>query len=70
MSNRLGTGVTTASTVTAQLKAATDRVTTIEGKYITAATITNSSDNKITATAANNVITFNFDNMVIDGGTY
>ena len=70
LSNRLGTGVTTASTVTAQLKAATDRVTTIEGKYITAATITNSSDNKITATAANNVITFNFDNMVIDGGTY
>lgn len=46
------------------------RLNTVEGKYITAATITNTATNKITATAANNVITFNFDNMVIDGGTY
>lgn len=77
LSNRLGTGVTTGNTATAQfskitgdIKGVDDRVKVIETDFIKAATVTNTNTNKITASVASNTLTLNFDNMVIDGGTY
>ena len=77
LSNRLGTGVTTGNTATEQFAALDSkiggvdtRVGVVEKDFIKAATVTNTGTNKITASVASNTLTLNFDNMVIDGGTY
>ena len=64
--SKLGTGVTTANTVTQQLSS----ISSVADSAIQTITVTNTATNGITATKSGTDVTFNFDNMVIDCGTY
>ena len=56
--------------VDAKVDALSETVGTINNSYVNEIVVTNTASNKITATKENHKYTFNFDNMVIDGGTY
>jgi hypothetical protein len=74
INEKIGDGFSSSNTITKAIadetKAREDEDTAIKGRLIDTIEITNTATNKITATKVNNTVTFNFDNMVIDGGTY
>lgn len=75
LSNRLGTGVTTGNTATAQfasldskITGVGDRVSTIEGAYVKKVKVYNASGTAVELAPTSNVI--DLTSMTIDGGTY
>ena len=56
--------------VDVKVDALSETVGTINDSYVNEIVVTNTASNQITATKENHKYTFNFDNMVIDGGTY
>ena len=59
------------TSINESLTSVTNRVKAVEdAKPIDTIVVENTENNKITATKSENTYTFNFDNMVIDGGTY
>lgn len=66
INDKLGTGVTTANTVTAQLAG----IKSTADSAVQTVVVANTANNGITASKSGTEVTLNFDNMVIDCGTY
>ena len=66
INDKLGTGVTTANTVTTQLAG----IKSTADSAVQTVVVANTATNGITASKSGTEVTLNFDNMVIDCGTY